>query len=193
MTSATSTADRAQSMMASVASHWGLVLAMGLLSILIGVLAIVYPGATLVTIAIFFAAWLFVSGIYSIIGAFTAEASTGPKVLSVVIGVLSVIVGFALLRSPFQSLEVLIFVIGVIWVAQGIIRFVTAFEVKQGRNWAIFTGILSVIAGIIVLEYPGMSAVTLAIFGGIWLIIFGVMESFAAYQLRKVAKAVGST
>ena len=78
--------------------------------------------------------------------------------LSAIIGVLSVIVGFALLRSPFQSLEVMIFVIGVLFVAQGIIRFVSAFEVKQGRNWGIFMGILGVIAGIIVLEYPGMSA-----------------------------------
>jgi uncharacterized membrane protein HdeD (DUF308 family) len=190
MTTATAPADQAHAMLKTAASHWGLVLAMGVLSIIIGILAITQTGATLITLAILFAAWLFVSGIYSVIGAFTANAGTGERVLSAVIGVLSVIVGFALLRSPFQSLEVLIFVIGVVWVAQGIVRFVTAFEVKQGRNWALFTGILSVIAGIIVLEYPAMSAATLAIFGGIWLIIYGIMQCVAAFQLRSLSKAL---
>ncbi len=189
MTTATGAADQAHDMMRAAASHWGLVLAMGIVSIIVGALAIVETGATLIAIAIIFAAWLFVSGIVSIVGAFAEDGSTGSRVLSAIIGVLSVIVGFALLRSPFQSLEVLIFVIGVIWVAQGIVRFIAAFEVKQGRNWGIFTGILSVVAGIIVLEYPAMSAATLALFGGIWLIILGVMQCVAAFQLRGVAKA----
>jgi uncharacterized membrane protein HdeD (DUF308 family) len=102
-----------------VAKHWGLVLVMGILSIILGILAFAWPGATIVTVAIFFAVWLFVSGIYSIIGAFTEDASTSMKVLSAIIGVLSVIVGFALLRSPFQSVEVVIFVLGIFWVSQG--------------------------------------------------------------------------
>ena len=189
MTTATGAADQAHDRMRAAASHWGLVLAMGILSIIIGALAILETGATLIAIAIIFAAWLFISGIASIIGAFTEDASAGSRVLSAIIGVLSVIVGVALLRSPFQSLEVMIFVLGIVWVAQGIVRFIAAFEVKQGRNWGIFTGILSVVAGIVVLEYPAMSAATLALFGGIWLIILGVMQCVAGFQLRSVAKA----
>jgi uncharacterized membrane protein HdeD (DUF308 family) len=188
MTTASGTADQAHGMMKALAAHWGLVLTIGILSIVIGVLAIAWPGVTLITLAILFAIWLFVSGIVDLVNAFKDGASTGQRVLSAVIGVLSVIVGFALLRSPFQSLEVMIFVIGVLFVAQGIIRFVTAFEVEQGRNWGIFMGILGVIAGIIVLEYPGMSAALLALFGGIWLIMLGVMQCVAAFQLRGVAK-----
>jgi uncharacterized membrane protein HdeD (DUF308 family) len=188
MTTASEPADQAHGMMQAMAAHWGLVLTMGILSIVIGVLAIVWPGVTLITLAILFAIWLFVSGIVDLVNAFKEGASTGQRVLSAVIGVLSVIVGFALLRSPFQSLEVMIFVIGVLFVAQGIIRFVTAFEVEQGRNLGIFMGILGVIAGIIVLEYPGMSATLLALFGGIWLIMLGVMQCVAAFQLRGVAK-----
>ena len=189
MTTATSTADRAQSMMASVASHWGLVLAMGLLSILIGVLAIVYPGATLVTIAIFFAAWLFVSGIFEVITSFTRDGDTGARVLHAIIGVLSVIVGFALLRAPFQSVEVFIFVIGILFLVQGIMTFVAAFAVKQGRNWRIFMGILGVVAGIVVLTYPISSAVTLAFIGGIWLVILGIMQIVMGFRLRSARSA----
>jgi uncharacterized membrane protein HdeD (DUF308 family) len=189
MTGATNTIDSAHAAMQQVGSHWGLVLGMGVLSIIIGVLAITQTAATLVTIAIFFAAWLFVSGIFSVVRAFTQDASASARVLSAVIGMLSIIVGFALLRSPFQSLEVMIFVLGVVWVAQGIVTFVSAFEHKEGRGWGIFMGLLGIIAGIVVLEYPGMSAATLALFGGIWLIILGGMQIYAAFKLRSVATA----
>jgi uncharacterized membrane protein HdeD (DUF308 family) len=187
--SASGAADQTHAMMQDLAAHWGLVLTMGVLSILIGIMAIAWPGATIVTIAIFFAAWLFVSGIYSIILSFTRDGDTGNRVLSAIIGVLSVIVGFALLRTPFQSVEVMIFVLGIYWVAQGIVSFVSAFAQKEGRNWRLFSGILGIIAGIIVLTYPISSAVTLALFGGIWLIILGVTQCFGAFQLRSVAKA----
>ena len=99
------------------------------------------------TVGIFFAAWLFVSGIFSLIGAFTRDGDTGSRVLTAIIGVLSVIVGWALLRTPFQSIEVFIFVLGIFWLVQGIMTFVAAFAFKEGRGWRIFSGILGVIAG----------------------------------------------
>jgi uncharacterized membrane protein HdeD (DUF308 family) len=189
MTSSSGMADQTESMMQAMAAHWGLVALMGILSIVIGVLAIAWPGATLLTVAIFFAAWLFISGIYSVIQSFTVDGDTGGRVLNAILGVLSVIVGFALLRTPFQSLEVLIFVLGIFWVAQGIMTFITAFSTKEGRGWRLFSGLLGVIAGIIVLVYPMSSAVTLALFGGIWLIILGITQLVAAFQLRSKSKA----
>lgn len=192
MSTATGTADQARTMMAGLAKSWGLVLVVGILSIILGILAFAWPGATIVTVAIFFAAWLFVSGIFSLITAFSSHGDTGSRVLAAVLGVLSIIVGFALLRSPFQSVEVLIFVIGVFWVAQGILTFVSAFSRHQGRGWQLFIGVLGIIAGIIVLQYPIDSAVTLAIIGGIWIIILGVMQIFAAFEIRRAAKVLGA-
>jgi len=107
------------------------------------------------------------------------------RVFHAIIGVLAVIVGFALLRTPFQSVEVLIFVLGVFWLVQGIMTFVAAFSVKQGRNWGIFIGILGVLAGIVILAYPIDSALTLAFIGGIWLVILGIMQIVAGFQLRR--------
>ena len=189
---ADSRADQAQSMMQVLAKSWGLIMAMGIISILIGVLAIVFPGATIVTIAIFFAAWLFVSGIVDVIQSFTEDGDVAWRVLHALIGVLSVIVGFALLRSPFQSVEVMIFVLGVFWVAQGIVGFVAAFQRKEGRNWKLAGAILGIIAGIVVLTYPITSALTLALFGGIWLIILGITQIVAAWRLRGEAKRLES-
>ena len=93
-----------------------------------------------------------------VVTSFTRDGDTGSRVLHAIIGVLSVIVGFALLRTPFQSVEVFIFVLGIFWLVQGIMTFVAAFAVKQGRNWRLFSGLLGVLAGIIILVYPITSA-----------------------------------
>src|SRR6476661_11133450 len=184
--SADAAADQTHTMLQDVADHWGLAVVMGVLSILLGLLAMFYPGATIVTIAIFFAAWLFVSGFYEVITSFTRDGDTGARVLHAIIGVLSIIVGFALLRTPFQSVEVFIFVIGILFLVQGIMTFVADFARKQGRNWRLFSGILGVLAGIIILVYPITSAVTLAFIGGIWLVILGVTQVIAGFQLRRL-------
>ena len=104
---------------------------------------------------------------------------------------LSIIVGFALLRSPFQSVEVFIFVLGIFWLVQGVMTFVAAFAQKQGRNWRIISGLLGIIAGIIILTYPISSAVTLAFIGGIWLVILGIMQIVAGFQLRRAPASSG--
>jgi uncharacterized membrane protein HdeD (DUF308 family) len=181
-------ADQTHAMMQDLADHWGLVVVMGIASILLGLLAVFFPGATIVTVAIYFAAWLFVSGIFSVVGSFTRDGDTVTRVLNAIIGVLSVIVGFALLRTPFQSVEVFIFVLGIFWLVQGIMTFVAAFALNRGRGWALVSGILGILAGIIILVYPISSAVTLAFVGGIWLVILGVTQVIAGYELRGLGR-----
>ena len=188
--SADATADQAHEMMKDVADHWGLIVVLGVLSVILGLLAIAYPGATIVTISIFFAAWLFVSGIFYLISSFTRDGDTGSRVLSAILGVLSIIVGWALLRTPFQSVEVFIFVIGIFFLIQGVMTFIGAFARKAGRDWGIASGILGIIAGIIVLTYPISSAVTLALIAGIWLVILGVMQVVAGIQLRNAGSRI---
>jgi uncharacterized membrane protein HdeD (DUF308 family) len=48
-------------------------------------------------------------------------------------------------------------------------------------------GILSAIAGIIVLAYPGLTLLGLAVILGIWLLMFGILEMISAFRLRALA------
>jgi uncharacterized membrane protein HdeD (DUF308 family) len=59
----------------------------------------------------------------------------------------------------------------------------------QGRGWTIFMGLLSIVAGIVVLVYPAISLATLAIVLGFWLLVFGVMEIVLAFRLRSLGHA----
>jgi Short repeat of unknown function (DUF308) len=57
-------------------------------------------------------------------------------------------------------------------------------------RWSIFFGIISTLAGVVVLAYPFDSIVTLALVVGIWLIILGVMEVISAFGMRSDVKKV---
>lgn len=179
--------DPYQAMLAELGRSWGLVLAFGILSVILGLAAIFWPGATIVTVAILFAIQLFVAGIFGLVRAFDAGADTGMRVLSAIIGILGIIVGFALLREPFQSVIVMAFVIGIYWIAHGIMELFGAFQVKQGRVLGIVIGVISIIAGAIIVEYPIASLATLSLVVGIWLVILGIMEIVAGFQLRSAA------
>ena len=179
--------DQMQAMLAQVGRSWGLVLAFAILSLILGLAAIFWPGATIVTVAILFALQLFIAGIFGIVRALSADADTGARVLSLIIGILGVIVGFALLRSPFQSVVVMAFVIGIYWVAHGIMELVGAFSRNEGRVLGVVVGVISIVAGFIILEYPITSLATLALVVGIWLVILGIMQIVAAFQLRNLA------
>ena len=62
--------------------------------------------------------------------------------------------------------------------------FIGAFAARRAATGASLSGILGIIAGIIVLTYPISSAVTLALIAGIWLVILGIMQIVAGIQLR---------
>jgi uncharacterized membrane protein HdeD (DUF308 family) len=51
-----------------------------------------------------------------------------------------------------------------------------------GRAWTGVVGVLSIVAGLIVLAYPGISLLTLAIVLGVWLLVFGAMETTLAVR-----------
>jgi uncharacterized membrane protein HdeD (DUF308 family) len=50
-------------------------------------------------------------------------------------------------------------------------------------------GLLSVLAGVVVLVYPAISLATLAVVLGFWLVVFGIMEIVLAFRLRSLGHA----
>ena len=80
------------------------------------------------------------SGVFGLIRAFSEDLDTGGRILTAIIGILGVIVGFALLREPFQSIVVVAFVIGIYWVAHGIMEIFGAFSLREGRGWNLVLG-----------------------------------------------------
>jgi uncharacterized membrane protein HdeD (DUF308 family) len=178
-------------MLGGVARHWGWVFAFGIITALAGVGVLVWPGQTLVVIAVLFGIQLVVAGIFRFVAAFALDESGGTRVLYALLGALSIIVGVYAIRHFGVTLGALALLLGIFWIAQGIVELFAAISNRgmPERGWTMFLGILSVVAGVVVVAYPGISLLTLAFVLGIWLIIFGGMEIFFAFRLR----SVGST
>jgi uncharacterized membrane protein HdeD (DUF308 family) len=174
-----------------IARHWGWALAFGIITALAGVAVLVWPGETLAVVAVLFGIQLVVAGIFRFVAAFALDESGGTRVLYALLGALSIIVGVYAIRHLGVTLGALALLLGIFWIVQGFVELFTAIANRgmPERGWTMFLGILSVIAGVIVVAYPEISLLTLAIVLGVWLIIFGGMEIFFAFRLR----SVGST
>lgn len=173
---------------------WKSALLSGLLSIVMGVLMLVWPGKTLVVAAVLFGAYLLISGIAQVFFAFTLDVSAGGRVLLFISGAASLILAVLAFRHFGEGYAVLLLSI---WIAVGFIFRGVAHSVSAisdpglpGRGWEIFFGIISLIAGIVMLAWPISSFLVLLMVVGWYLIFIGVFEVVMAFAIRRETKAL---
>jgi uncharacterized membrane protein HdeD (DUF308 family) len=174
---------------------WISAILFGALAVILGVVILVWPGPSIVVAAVLFGVYLVMSGAAMVILAFALPAASGAsRFLYFISGAVSVILGILAFRHFGEGYAILLLAI---WIAVGFIfRGVSAVALAisyprfPGRGWSIFFGIISTLAGVVVLVYPFDSIVTLALVVGIWLIILGVMEVISAFGMRSDVKKV---
>jgi uncharacterized membrane protein HdeD (DUF308 family) len=173
---------------------WTSALVSGILAVILGVLVLMWPGISILAAAVLFGVYLAVSGVVMVILALSAPVSAGTRILLFISGAASLILAVLAFRHFGQGYAILLLAI---WIAVGFIfRGVatTGSAISEpglpGRGWAIFAGIISIIAGIVVLAWPFDSIVILALVVGIWLIVIGVFEIVSAFQIRKAGKSI---
>jgi uncharacterized membrane protein HdeD (DUF308 family) len=115
-----------------------------------------------------------------------SESEVGYEILEVpwwvvlLEGVIAIIVGLFLLYRPAVTTIFLLQILGIFWLAGGILSVLGAFIFSGNRLWKLLSGILSIIAGIAILMYPIYSPFVVltffVIFIGIWAIISGAAK-----------------
>jgi uncharacterized membrane protein HdeD (DUF308 family) len=156
--------------------HRGEMIVLAVIGIVLGALALLLPGATLLTVAVLFGIYLVSSGIFRITVAFLShDATTSLRWLTGVVGVLVVAAGVYCLAAPERSLLVLAVVIGFGWIAEGVLDIVAGVQGVVSPRWlALASGLLSGVAGIVVLLLPGVAVATFLLFGAVLLIVVSV-------------------
>ena len=170
-----------------IGRNWWLFLVVGVISILAGILAIVYPDITLLALGIFVGVGLLFIGALDI-----AEAIAGSpdsRALTSIVGVLSIIAGIVCLRRPGESLLAIVVVLGIYLIVAGIIRFIRSFSELEDRAAQMGLGIIDAILGILILSLPKLSLVTLAVLFALSLMIRGAFMVYVAFKLRAVRGA----
>jgi uncharacterized membrane protein HdeD (DUF308 family) len=105
------------------------------------------------------------------------------------VAILSLVVSVYLLGHVGLTLLLLAILLGAYWIAQGAIELFVAMGHPEIRNraWVVVSGLLSVVAGIIVAVFPGISLFTLTIVLGVWLVFFGAILIGRGWMLRSLA------
>jgi uncharacterized membrane protein HdeD (DUF308 family) len=177
-------------MLSRLGRHWGWLLGYGVLTVLAGIGALAWPGETLLVVAVLFGVQLIFSGVFRLVTALSMdEVGGGSRVLLALLGILSVIVGLWAIRHVLLTLLALVVFLGIFWIVNGTIEIFTALSHRglPQRGWTGAMGLLSILAGLIVLAVPGLSLVSLAVILGVWLLIFGLMEITLAFRIRRGA------
>ena len=143
----------------SVFRHlWKSMLALGLVTLTLGVVVLIWPGKSVVVAGALFGAYLLASGIAQAIAAFTVHVPGSSRVLLFLSGVLSVVLGVFAFHDFNNGAAVWILAtwIGVGFIFQGVAETVLAINHKElpERGWYIFVGVLSVLAGMVVIAWP---------------------------------------
>lgn len=153
----------------------------GVLSILIGLAALVWPGPTLLVVGILFGCYFAVWAGVTLVRAIGAhDMPIGLRILDIIVSTLGLLVGIALIVRPGASVATAALLLGFWWLVLGVMQFVHGVIDPIGRVWNIIWGIIGAIAGIIILASPEIALGTLVLVVGIGLIVQGALELMLA-------------
>jgi len=103
--------------------------------------------------------------------ALTFETKQNPWWLLLMGGILNLIIGFLLLTAPAKTVYLLVVALGIYWIVTGIFVLVGMFVDHTAWGWKLFVGLISILAGVYILRFPLISAVTIP---GIIILIMGI-------------------
>jgi len=167
--------------------NWWLLALRGLVAVLFGVLAFMWPGATLITLVWLFGAFALVNGILSLVLA--AKTPKGyPKVGSLILGgLLGILAALLAFVMPGITALGLLILIAAWAIVTGIMELVAAVRLRKiiNNEWLlVLAGIASVVFGVILLFQPAAGALALIWLIGAWAFVFGILLMILAFRMR---------
>ena len=167
--------------------HWGLVLAYGLVTIGLGLVLALWPDETLKVLAVLIGIQFILTGAFRLVLAVASRGlDGGARAITGLFGALAVVLGLLCLRSPLQTVVVISMILGVWWLAAGLVDIVGALRSSEShrRGWDLGLGVLSALVGGFLLVNPEASLGLLVIVVCAWLFSYGFIAVVAALVLR---------
>lgn len=173
---------------------WWVVVLRGILAIGFGILALVWPDITLLTMLILFGAFALVDGVSNLIYAFDARGEGRSPWFFVVQGLLGIAAGFVIVAWPDISALTLLYLIAAWAIITGLFEITAAVELRKvvGNEWMLgIAGVGSVLFGVLTMIFPGDGATALAWLIGIYALAFGTMLVLLGWRLRAWGQRFG--
>lgn len=179
-------AGRLHSMNRALARNWWALALRGAAAILLGILALLMPGVTVATLALTFAAYLLLDGVFAILAGIRASRHHERSLPFILEGVVSLIAGIVAALWPAASLFALVFLIAAWSVITGFAEVMGAWRMDRTHGkwaWGV-AGVLSILFGLSMWVLPALGLLALAWGVAAYLIAFGVLALVTAFRLR---------
>ncbi len=175
-------------LLAGLSGNWWLILIRGIAALVFGLLALFWPGITLVTLVLFYGAFALVDGVFALGAAFVGRVSATPRWWLAIVGLLGIAAGLLTFAWPGITALVLLFFIAGWSIAIGAFQIVGALRLRKeiDNEWLlILSGALSVLFGLALFFWPGAGALALVWLIALYAIVFGVLIIAFAFRLRR--------
>ena len=166
----------------------------GILAIIVGIVAIAWPGVTILALIILFAVYAFMDAGLEAARAFSSRTA-GPVAGHLLVSLVDLAAGIVALVWPGPTALVLVIVVAVWAFVSGFFELYAAFqsgETAGTRTMFVLGGLVSIAFGVVLAARPGLGAVTLALLFGLYSLIFGVSEIVMGIQARDTGSTLHS-
>jgi uncharacterized membrane protein HdeD (DUF308 family) len=171
-----------------LASNWWALALRGVLAILVGVLALTKPGATLAALVLLIAAYMFVDGVFAIMASLRGMRTGDRWGWMLVEGILGIVAGIIVFRTPATGALVLLWLVAFWAITHGIAEIAAGIKLRKiiDNEWLlIIAGVLSLALGIYVLMRPGVGLLLLVTWVGVYALFAGILMLMLSLKIRK--------
>ncbi|RWX58603.1 HdeD family acid-resistance protein, partial [Mesorhizobium sp. M4B.F.Ca.ET.089.01.1.1] len=166
---------------------WWLIALRGVVAIIFGLFALLLTGPTMLSLVLFFSAYMLVDGAFAIAAALRAARANERWGLLLLEGVADIAAGVIAFLWPAITLLAFVLVIAAWAVVSGGLMWAAAYQLRRdhGRWWLVAGGIISVIFGALLVVAPLIGALVLTWWIGAYAIAFGVALLVLSFRLRE--------
>jgi uncharacterized membrane protein HdeD (DUF308 family) len=180
-----------QPLPAALARSWQVSLFVGIVTLILGIIVAAHPTGSLNVIAVLLGILLIISGLFHLIRVF--DPGEPHRIWLGIAGLLFIVVGVILIRHLHLTRAIIGLFIGITWIIQGLAALIAGLSggSREGRGWWIAFGVISLIAGIVVVATPESSITFLAVLVGIWFVVMGIFEIIGSFIFRRALHSAG--
>jgi uncharacterized membrane protein HdeD (DUF308 family) len=169
---------------------WKLLLLRGVIGIVLGIILVAWPQATIVVLMVLVGIWALIDGIGLAAQVFAKGAGTGQRVLFGVMALVALVVAMVAIFNPDKAASVITWLVGIWLLVRGLFELVGAFSSTVATpRWLLVLGaLLDLVLGWLFVTHPGQSAKGIAVVIGILAIAWGVVFVVLALAARSATK-----
>lgn len=177
---------RTDAMSGVLAHNWWAIALRGAAAILFGILALLAPGPTLLSLVLVFAALMLADGVLNIVAAVRSARRQERWVTLILLGVVDLIAGAVAIAAPSLTVLAFVYLMAAWAFFTGLLAIAAAVRLRHdhGRWWLGFSGFLSVLGGVFLAIAPLIGAIVLTWWLGAYAIVFGATLLVLAFRLH---------